>query len=97
MSALEQAVLGVLLEHHPGLLSLEELVRHIAPDPADFADRDNVVVAIRELVQRGLAHRIEEFVFASAAAVYFERLQSAYDRRAHHLIGVFPRRRQLEL
>jgi hypothetical protein len=77
MSALEQAVLGVLLEHHPGLLSLDEVVRHIAPDPADFADRDKVLVAIRELVQRGLAHRLEEFVFASAAAAYFERFESA--------------------
>jgi hypothetical protein len=77
MSALEQAVLGVLLEHHPGLLSLEEVVRHIAPDPADFAERDKVLVAIRELVQRGLAHRLERFVFATAPAVYFERLERA--------------------
>ncbi|MGH2946504.1 MAG: hypothetical protein ACRDPC_09655 [Solirubrobacteraceae bacterium] len=77
MSALEQAVLGVLLEHHPGLLSVAEVVRHIAPDPIDFADRDNVLVAIRELVQRGLAHRLDGFVFASAAAAYFERLESA--------------------
>jgi UDP-glucose 4-epimerase len=77
MNALEQAVLGVLLDHHPGLLSLEEVVRHIAPDPSDFDDRDNVLVATRALVQRGLAHRLEEFIFASAAAVYFERLKSA--------------------
>jgi hypothetical protein len=34
-------------------------------------------VAIRALVQAGLAHRLDGFVFAAAPAVYFERLGAA--------------------
>jgi DNA-binding response OmpR family regulator len=76
MSTHERAVLGLLLEHHPGLLSLDEVVRYVAPEPADFAERDAVEVAIRTLAQSGLVYRLERFVFASAAAAHMERLGS---------------------
>jgi len=74
VSTHERAVLGLLLEHHPALLSIDEIVRYVALDPADFAARDPVHVAIRALVQAGVAHRLDRFVFAAAPAVYFERL-----------------------
>jgi Fe2+ or Zn2+ uptake regulation protein len=74
MSTYERAVFGLLLEHHPALLSIEEVVRHVAPSAADFAERDAVHVAIRALVQAGLVHRLDRFVFAAGPAVYLERL-----------------------
>jgi hypothetical protein len=75
MSVHERVVLGLLLEHHPALLSIDEVVRYVAPDPAGFAERDAVEVAIRALAEAGLAHQLERFVFATAPAVYFERLR----------------------
>jgi hypothetical protein len=74
MSTHERAVLGLLLEHHPALLSIDEIVRYVAPDAAEFADRDPVHVAIRALMQAGLAHQLDQFVFAAGPAVAFERL-----------------------
>jgi hypothetical protein len=70
----ERAVLGLLLEHHPALLSIDEVIRYLSPDPADFAERDAIDVAIGALARAGLAHRLERFVFATAAAVDVERL-----------------------
>jgi hypothetical protein len=76
MNALAHPTLELLLEHHRALLAVDEIVRQIAPDPADFSDRDDVLVAIRELTQAGLVHRLHEFVFASVAAIHFKGLQS---------------------
>lgn len=75
VSTHERAVLGLLLEHHPALLSVDEVVRFLAPEP-DFAERDAVDVAIRALTQAGLIHRLDRFVFAAAPAVLFERLDT---------------------
>jgi hypothetical protein len=74
MSTDERAVLGLLLEHHPALLSIDEVVRYVAPMAADFAEGDPVHEAIRALVQAGLAHQLDRFVFAAAPAVHLERL-----------------------
>jgi hypothetical protein len=74
MNPLAHPVLDLLLEHYPALISIDEVVRHIAPDPADFVDRDDVHVAIQDLAQVGLVHRLHEFAFASAAAVSFAAL-----------------------
>jgi Fe2+ or Zn2+ uptake regulation protein len=49
------AVLELLLDHHPGLLSVEEVIREMTTGADTFADRDPVEVAIRELVEAGLA------------------------------------------
>lgn len=77
MSAHERAVLGLLLEHHPALLSIDEVVRYLASDPADFSERDTLHTAIRALAEAGLVHRLERFLFATAAAVYLEQLGGA--------------------
>lgn len=74
MSTHERAVLGLLLEHQPALLSIDEVVRYIALDDAGFAERDRVHVAIQGLVQTGLVHRLDRFVFAAVPAVHFERV-----------------------
>lgn len=76
MSTHDQAVLGVLLVHHPALLSEEEVVRQIAPEPTSFTERDRVHVAIFDLARAGLVHRLDRFVFATAAAVRASELDA---------------------
>jgi Fe2+ or Zn2+ uptake regulation protein len=71
-----QAVLELLLEHHPGLLSIEELTRELIAGADTFDARDRIAVAVRELVAAGLANRVGEFVFASHAAAVADRLAS---------------------
>jgi hypothetical protein len=55
----QSGVLTILLDAHPGLRSVEELVREMTADqpPDEFGPRDGVGNAIRELVSAGLAHR----------------------------------------
>jgi hypothetical protein len=71
----EQAVLALLLEVHPAHLSLDEVVRELTDRPDDFAPRDRVNNAVRDLVAAGLVHRHGAFVFATRAAVRFEDLR----------------------
>jgi hypothetical protein len=71
----EQAVLALLLDVHPALLSVDEVVRELTDRPDDFAPRDRVNNAVRDLVAAGLVHRHGAFVFASRAAVRFEELR----------------------
>jgi Fe2+ or Zn2+ uptake regulation protein len=74
MSTHERAVLGLLLDEHSGLLSLEEVIRQLVQEPASSAERDTIEVAIRALAQAGLVHQLERFVFATTAAVHFAHL-----------------------
>jgi hypothetical protein len=71
----EQAVLALLLEVHPAHLSVDEVVRELTDRPDDFAPRDRVSNAVRDLAAAGLVHRHGAFVFASRAAVRFEDLR----------------------
>ncbi|MEA2393310.1 MAG: hypothetical protein QOJ82_1201 [Solirubrobacteraceae bacterium] len=52
----EQAALGLLLEAHPGLRSVDETLREMTDDSEEFAERDRIENAIRDLVRVGLAH-----------------------------------------
>jgi len=74
---LRHAVLELLLDHHPGLLSIEEVIREMTSGAATFAERDRIDVALRELVEAGLANRAGVFVFASHAAACFRELERA--------------------
>jgi Fe2+ or Zn2+ uptake regulation protein len=69
-------VLQLLLEAYPALLSTEEIIRSLAAPSESFAQRDRVDVALNELVEAGLAHRIDVFAFASRAACIFARLRA---------------------
>jgi hypothetical protein len=71
------AVLELLLDHHPRLLSTEEVIRELTAAPEEFADRDRISIAIRELVEAGLANRVGAFVFASHAAASFRQFEKA--------------------
>jgi hypothetical protein len=63
------SVLDLLLEHHPALLSVEEVIREMTAGADAFDARDRIEVALRRLVETGLAHRLGPFVFASHASV----------------------------
>ena len=70
--ALDQAVLGLLIDDHPGLWSLSELDRLLTPsgqtpggtEPSRHITEDT----IERLYAAGLIHRIGQFVFATHAA-----------------------------
>ena len=72
----QQAVLAVLLDAHPAQRSIEEIVRELVEDPAEFSERDRVENAIRDLVGAGLLHRHGSFVFATHAAVRLNELKA---------------------
>lgn len=76
MTDQRHAVLELLLDYHPALLSVEEVIREMTSGADAFADRDPVEVAVRELVEAGLAHRLGPFVFASHAAACFRQLKA---------------------
>jgi hypothetical protein len=69
-------VLTALLTAYPAQRSTDELVRELAGYVDDFADRDRIENAIRDIVATGLAHRHGAFVFATRAAVRFDELWS---------------------
>jgi hypothetical protein len=73
--SLQEGVLGLLLLAHPGQRSVEEIVREMTDRPDEFAARDAIDNAIRDLAGAGLVHRHGAFVFASRAAVRFDELR----------------------
>jgi hypothetical protein len=70
----EAAVLRQLLFLHPVQVTFDELLREIAVEPEDFAQRDAVERAVRDLAAAGLVHRREGFVIPSRAALRFDEL-----------------------
>jgi hypothetical protein len=75
-TATEAAVLGQLLDLHPVLVTLDELVREIIAGAEDFAARDAVERAVRDLAAAGLLHRNGDLVLPSRAALRLDELLS---------------------
>jgi hypothetical protein len=74
----ESAVLQRVLDLHPTRVTTDELVRDLAGEEADFAARDSVVRAVRELTGAGLLHRTDDgFVTPTRAAIHFGDLLGA--------------------
>lgn len=73
-AAVEAAVLRQLLSLHPVQVTLAELRHELAGEAEDFAQRDAVERAVRELAAAGLAHRNGEVVLPSRAALRCEEL-----------------------
>ncbi len=72
---LESALLQQVLGLHPTRVTADELIRDLAGEEADFAARDGVKRAIRELAGAGLLHRADDdFVTPTRAAVRFDEL-----------------------
>jgi hypothetical protein len=68
----EQEVLRHVLNERATIFRICDLVRELARDPDDFADRDAVERAVRELRKVGLLHRQGECVLPTPAAIYVE-------------------------
>jgi hypothetical protein len=73
-AATESAVLERLLDLHPVLVTGPELIREIAGESANFAKRDAVERAVRDLTGAGLLHRHDAFVIPTRAALRFHEL-----------------------
>jgi hypothetical protein len=74
----ESALLQRVLELHPTRVTGDELVRDLAGEEGDFAARDSVERAIRELTGAGLLHRTDDgFVTPTRAALHFGDLLSS--------------------
>jgi hypothetical protein len=69
----ERAVLVHVIEAHPATLRLSDLIRELG-DPDDFAKRDGIERAVRELVKGGLLFRCEGAVLPTRAALYLSEL-----------------------
>lgn len=72
--ATESTVIKQVLDVHPVLLTVPELVREIAGEEASFAERDAVERAVRDLGGIGLLHQHGEFVLPTRAALHFNEL-----------------------
>ena len=72
--AIESVVLRQALVLHPSQATVDELVLEIAADPLDFAERDAIERAVRDLARSGLLHRNGDFVFPTRAALRFDEL-----------------------
>jgi type IV secretory pathway protease TraF len=70
----EAAVLQQVLAIHPSPVTIAELVDEIAGKSCDFAQRDAIERAVRDLAGCGLLHRSAALVLPSRAALRFDEL-----------------------
>ncbi|MBA3866008.1 MAG: hypothetical protein H0X42_06635 [Solirubrobacterales bacterium] len=70
----EGAVLAFLVAEHPIRPTLAELIRELTGG-RDFAERDSVERAVRDLTAVGLVHRQDCFVWPTRAALRFARVR----------------------
>jgi hypothetical protein len=72
--AMESAVLQRVIDVHPAPFTLPELVRELAGEEPDFAARDAIERAARELSGVGLVHLTDDFVRPTRAALRYTDL-----------------------
>ena len=72
----ERAVLVHVIDTHPTTLRLSDLIRELG-GTEDFAKRDGIERAVRELVKGGLLFRCEGAVLPTRAALYAYELLDA--------------------
>jgi Fe2+ or Zn2+ uptake regulation protein len=65
-------VLNEILFLYPETLTFDELVREVSKGSTDFASRDGVHRAVRELTGAGLLHRVDALVLPTRAACCFD-------------------------
>lgn len=73
-ATIESAVLQYILALHPTQASFDELLREVGEDSADFARRDAIERAVRDLTGAGLLHHNGPFVLPTRAALHFDGL-----------------------
>lgn len=67
--ATEAAVLQHLLDAHPSQLTSLELIRELSGGDSEFAERDAIERAVRDLSGVGLLHRNGELLAPTRAAL----------------------------
>lgn len=73
-AATESAVLQQVLHVHPIQVTLAELIREIGGEAPDFAERDAIERAVRDLAGVGLLHSHDQFISPTRAALRFNEL-----------------------
>jgi hypothetical protein len=73
----ERGVLGTVLDAYPELFTERELVLMLVDNPGNFAQRDAVERAVRDLARVGLLHCPGGLVMPTRAALHFNRLGSS--------------------
>lgn len=73
-AATESAVLQHVLALHPAQVTVAELAREVGGAPGEFAGRDAIERAVRDLSGAGLLHRHDCFVLPTRAALRFDEL-----------------------
>lgn len=73
-AATESAVLQHVLALHPVQVTLSELTREVGGAPGEFARRDAIERAVRDLAGAGLLHSHDSFVLPTRAALRFDEL-----------------------
>jgi hypothetical protein len=73
-AATESVVLQRVLDFHPILVTVAELIREISGESADFAKRDSIERAVRDLTGAGLLHSQDALVLPTRAALRFNEL-----------------------
>jgi hypothetical protein len=72
---MESAVLSRAIEVHPDKLTIAELIRELAGENVDFATKDAIERAARDLAGCGLLHLHDSFVSPTRAALRSEELR----------------------
>ncbi|MGN6557534.1 MAG: hypothetical protein ACTHLH_05935 [Solirubrobacterales bacterium] len=72
----ERRVLREVLSYYPGSFTLEELIREMTVCSVEFADRDGIERAVRDLTAGGLLHRMADLVLPTRAAVKYYELEA---------------------
>ena len=67
-------VLAHVIDVFPSQLRVSDLVRELTDDSGDFAERDGIERAARELVRAGLLFRCEGLVLPTRAALRFQEV-----------------------
>jgi hypothetical protein len=73
-AATESAVLRQVLDLHPVLVTTDELVREVAGESPDFAERDAIERAVRDLTGAGLLRSHDNLVMPTRPALRFSEL-----------------------
>lgn len=73
-AATESAVLQHVLALHPAQVTVAELTREVSEAPEEFAGRDAIERAVRDLTGAGLLHSHDAFVLPTRAALRFDEL-----------------------
>lgn len=76
-TAVESAVIGLILFRHPAQLTLAELIREVAEDPGEFRQADAIRRAVRDLEGVALLNRNGDFLVPSQAALRMWSLMDA--------------------